>query len=59
MNLVRSVINKGQDLFLLGKGERLLYIISDERGVCFRTALGESLCGSLFACQNGMSGKER
>ena len=24
------------------------YIITNERGVCFRTALGESLCGSLL-----------
>lgn len=26
----------------------MLYIIINERGVCFRTALGESLCGSLL-----------
>lgn len=26
----------------------ILYIISIERGVCFRTTLGESLCGSLL-----------
>ena len=28
----------------------VLYTIVIERGVCFRTALGESLCGSLLCC---------
>lgn len=27
---------------------KLMYSIVNERGVCFRTALGESLCGSLL-----------
>ena len=32
------------------EGKISMYIIAIERGVCFRTALGESLCGSLLCC---------
>lgn len=36
--------------FLLAFFLNILYSTCVEKGVCFRTALGESLCGSLLCC---------
>ena len=45
--------------FLLTFFLSILYGTCVEKGVCFRTALGESLCGSLLCCTILTDGRQK